>query len=108
MTGLAILFLGPLIFGAALLLAVTFRRFRLLPTGVSRGISVALFTSLGMGGLFLGTTLDNLIFTPMRLQRELLGHQIASPTALRFYAEFGFQDPVWLWRYEIAPNDAAK
>jgi hypothetical protein len=88
----ASIFLLPvMLMGAAVSLLIA-RKLRLVPR---RGAWTAylLFLCLEYGLLYIGTTLDALIATPHRLQKEFLGKRVAGPIALVRYESGGFQDP---------------
>jgi hypothetical protein len=101
---LALFFLVPIALLTAAVAMAALKLFNVLPVGVSRPVTYSLLSTVCLGLLFLGLTIDDLVLRPARLQKELVGQQIGSPLRLRRYETHGFQDPYYKWRYSAPPE----
>ena len=91
----------PIALLAAAVLHLLLSSFRLLPAYVSGTVVYLLLTTSCLGSLFVWNTLDDLVFRPATIQRQLFGRQLGSPLQLRRYETFGFQDPHYEWHYAV-------
>lgn len=107
MTGLILIFLGPVAILIAAVVVMLLWRFELLPDGVSTSLAGCLIFSMTMGGMFVVTTVGEFIVRPAQLQNELLGREYGTVLSLRSYEHWGFQDQGWVWRYRLSPRDTA-
>ncbi len=100
----ALILFVPVALLAAAILQLLLSSLRLLPAGASGPVSYFILTTFCLGSLFVWITLDDLVFRPATIQRELFGRQLGSPLQLRRYESHGFQDPHYEWHYAIDPD----
>jgi hypothetical protein len=97
---------SPLLLIAAGLVFLVFKWLRLLPNAVPGLINFALVACLTLGTFLLYGTIEMIIVTPDRLQREYLGRTYASPLDLRYIEhQPHLMDPGTEWHYAL--DDAA-
>lgn len=89
-------------------LNIVVKTLRLMPAELSFNWLIVPTIGLGAGAIIICFVADNLVFWPSQLQNELAGRQFVGPLSLRSHSDWGFQDEVRTWVYDVDPARAAQ